>query len=308
MHRLQELFATAEGEQAFHDGLHAQFGVGDLAGAEALLAAELATLEGEIAGMCRGLSSRQVALSGWDELADAIAMHEGEPVTGVTLAIANALDLAFEKGETHDPYITAGLYTDEGYAFSTASSQDLLAQCRAEERAAWAGLEEDVELYLEIEGLGALNTALLFHKQRHFFRDDAPEAAPLRYVDYVLGCWWRALRFQQAVAAECARHPLPGGIRIVAGMIEMRPELVVVHEADAAEAAPAVARPEAAEMGEMAAATLIQRRQVEPEREPTGADLRRRLIPAEARPEPETGRKGLLGRLFGRTRVFDEAA
>src|SRR5690606_28788585 len=119
---------------------------------------------------------------------DAIRMHEGEPVSGVTLAIANELDLAFEKGRLHDPYVMLGLYTDEAFAFSAAAPAALLAECEAEQGPAWAGHDEDIELYLAIEGLAPLNTALLFHKQRHFFRDEAAPQAPLRYVEYVVGC------------------------------------------------------------------------------------------------------------------------
>src|SRR6478609_9539732 len=233
MHRLQDLFATAEGEQDFNNQLRALFEATDLDAAEALLTAELATMNSEIAMLCSELTREAVVLTGWEHLVEAIELHEGDPVTGVTMAIANELDLAFEKGKLHEPYVTIGLHTDEAYAFSTATAADLLAECKVPDGAAWAGREEDIELYLEAEGFGPLNTALLFHKQRHFFRDDNPPSAPMRYVDYVVGCWWRALRFQQAVAAEYARLGLPGAIPVIAGMIEMRPELAAVHFADA---------------------------------------------------------------------------
>jgi hypothetical protein len=307
VHRLQDLFATAEGEQHFNDQLYALFEATDLDGAEALLAAELETMGSEIALLCSELTRDSVVLTGWDHLVEAIELHEGDPVTGVTLAIANALDLAFEKGRLHEPYVTIGLHTDEAYAFSTATAADLLAECRAPAGAAWAGREEDIELYLEAEGFGPLNTALLFHKQRHFFRDDNPASAPLRYVDYVIGCWWRALRFQQAVAAEYARLGLPGAIPVVAGMIEMRPELASVHMAGAP-TAPLAPRAEAAEMAEISAADFIQRKPFEEEREPTGAALRRRF--AESGPEAieAPAKKGFLHRLFNRSQALDEAA
>lgn len=306
MHRLQELFATAEGEQHFNDSLRALFEATDLDTAEALLADELATMDGEIASHCRELTREAVVLTGWEHLVEAIELHEGDPVTGVTLAIANELDLAFEKGKLHEPYVTIGLHTDEAYAFSTASAAELLAECNAPAGAAWAGREEDIELYLEAAGFGPLNTALLFHKQRHFFRDDEPATAPMRYVDYVIGCWWRALRFQQAVAAEYARLGLPGSIPVIAGMVEMRPELASVHLAEAA--APSACRAEAVEMAEISAADFIQRRPFEEEQELTGTALRRRF--AESAPEPIEApeRKGFLRRLFARGQPLDEAA
>lgn len=307
MHRLQDLFATAEGEQSFNDQLHALFEATDLDAAEALLAAELETMDSEIALLCSELTRETVVLTGWENLIEAIELHEGEPVTGVTLAIANALDLAFEKGKLHEPYITIGLHTDEAYAFSTATAADLIAECRAPEGAAWAGREEDIELYLEAEGFGPLNTALLFHKQRHFFRDDNPASAPMRYVDYVIGCWWRALRFQQAVAAEYARLGLPGAIPVVAGMVEMRPELATVHLAEAPEA-PAARRAEAVEMAEISAADFIQRKPFEEEQEPTGTALRRRFAASAPEALDASGKQGFLRRLFNRKPPLDEAA
>lgn len=308
MHRLQQLFATAEGEQAFNDQLRALFDAGDLDGAEAMLAAEIGTMDGEVAALCRELTREAVVLTGWDHLADAIAENEGEPVAGVTLAIANELDLAFEKGRLHAPYVTAGLYTDEAFAFSTATPEQLIAECRSEQGAAWAGQEEDVELYLEIEGFAPLNTALLFHKQRHFFRDDDPAHAPLRYVEYVVGCWWRALRFQQAVAAEYARHGLPGTVPVVAGMIEMRPDLVSVHQPVAQAAAPEERRGDAPEMAEISAADFIQRKPVDEVQEWTGTALRRRFADSPPEEEEVAEPKGLLGRLLARARPLQHAA
>jgi len=307
MHRLQELFATGEGEQGFNQQLHALFEATQLDTAEALLAAELETMDSEMARLCRELSRDAVVLIGWEHLVEAIELHEGDPVTGVTLAIANELDLAFEKGKLHEPYVTIGLHTDEAYAFSAATPADLIAECKAAEGAAWAGREEDIELYLEATGFGPLNTALLFHKQRHFFRDDAPAEAPMRYVDYVIGCWWRALRFQQAVAAEYARLGLPGAIPVVAGMVDMRPELASVHTS-AAPAASAARRAEAVEMGEISAADFIQRKPLEEEEELSGTGLRRRFAGSEPEVEEVPEKQGLLRRLFRRGRPLDEAA
>lgn len=302
MHRLQEAFATEEGEKAFTDQLRAMFEAGDLEGAEALLTAELRTMDTDIARMCLDLPCEAVVLSGWEDLAEMITAHEGEPVTGATLAIANEQDLAFEKGKLHEPYVMMGLYTDEAYPFSIATPAQLISQCKAEEGPAWAGLDEDVELYLEIEGFGPLNTALIFHKQRHFFRDDNPDRAPMRYVDYVVGCWWRALRFQQAVATQYAGHGLPGGIQVVAGMVEMRPEAICVHSSGV-RAAPVERRVEAPAMAGLSDGDFIQRRPVEVEEEAkefTGSDLRRRIAASAEEEEPAEERKGLLARLFGR--------
>lgn len=312
MHRLQDLFATAEGEHGFNEHLQALFEANEFDAAEALLAAELATMDTGIARLCRELSRDAVVLTGWEHLVEAIELHEGEPVTGVTLAIANALDLVFAEGKLHEPYVTIGLHTDEAYAFSSATSADMIAECKSPEGAAWAGREEDVELYLEAAGFGPLNTALLVHEERHFFRDDNPAEAPMAYVDYVIGCWWRALRFQQAVAAEYARLGLPGAIPVVAGMVDMRPELASVHLSDVpvsdAPVAAAEHRAEPVEMGEISAADFIQRKPPEEEEEPTGTSLRRRFAGSEPEEAPVPEKTGLFRRLFRRAPPVDEAA
>ena len=123
----------------------------------------------------------------------------------------------------------------------------------------------------------------------------------MRYIDYVIGCWWRALRFQQAVAGQYAQHGLPGGIPVVTGMVEMRPEVICVHSSGA-RAAPVERRVEAPAMAGLSAADFIQRRPVEEEevREFSGSDLRRRIAASTEEEEPVEERKGLLARLFGR--------
>lgn len=229
MHPLQELFATSEGERGFDDRLHTLFEARDFDAAEALLAGELATMEGEIAQLCRELPRDAAVLGGWEHLVEAIELHEGDPITGITLALANDPTLVFEKGRMQEPFVTLGLYTDEAFAFSSATPNELIAESESPKGPAWQGHEEDVELYLEAGGFGPLNTALELHDQRHFFRDADRAPAPMAYIDYVIGCWWRALRFQQAVAAEHAQLGALGGVPVVASTAEMRPELACVH-------------------------------------------------------------------------------
>ncbi len=298
MHELERLFAAADGEARWEDGLRDLFEAGDLDKAHDLLAQALAGLDTDLARECLAITPEHVSLSGWSELVEAIALHEGDPITGVTLAIANDADSTFEKGQMHRPYMMLGLYSDEGFAFSAADVPGLIAETRREDGPAWAGHDEDIEVYLDCEGLDLLNTRLLFHKQRHFFRDDAPDSAPRRYVEYVVACWWRALLFQQAVASECAIHGLPGGIPVIAGMVDLRPDVVCVHGIGARNPAADRESEEATELAEIIPANFIARRTVEDVKEFTGADLRRRV--AETGQEDEPVKRGFVARLFGR--------
>jgi hypothetical protein len=303
MHHLQQTFASEEGEAAWAQDIHALFGSGALDEAEALLAEALAALDTQLAWTCLELPREAVVLSGWEELGEAIAMHEGDPVTGVTIAIANESDRAFEKGQLHRPYVMLGIYTDEAYAFSRAVHWQLLDECHADVPA-WAGREEDIEVHMDVEGLDHLNTLLVHHKQRHFFREGEPAAAPLRYVEYVLACWWRALRWHQAVATECAIHGLPGAIPVVAGMVDLRPEVVVIHDSGTKACNPAIPLHRsnaAASLADAFGQDFIQRKPVQEDQEataPTVADLRRRAL--EQGELLERPKSRLWARLFGR--------
>jgi hypothetical protein len=308
MHDLQKVFATEDGEAAWTEDMHALFGAGAFDEAEALLAEALTALDTELAWTCLELPREAVALSGWEEMAEAIALHEGDPVSGLTIAIANENDRDFEKGAVHHPYVILGIYTDEAYAFSKAVHWEMLDECQAE-MPAWAGKEEDVEIHMDIEGLDLLNTRLAHHKQRHFFRDDAPAAAPRPYVEFVLGCWWRALRWHQAVATECAIHGLPRAIPVLAGMVEMRPEAVAIHDSGVGKDLPALSlvKPDSTStMAECFGDGFIQRKPIEEEEEtspPTVSEMRKR---AQQRDDGELlelpAKTGFLARIFGRRR------
>ncbi|MFM5954382.1 MAG: hypothetical protein ACKOPE_08790 [Novosphingobium sp.] len=307
MHALQTTFASAAGEAAWEAQLRGLFEQRELAEAERLLRDALIATNGEMMRLCRAASLTAVDIAGWEELAEAIARHEGEPITGATVAMGNEADLAFEKGTTHRPYMVLGLYNDETWSWSSASPEAALEQCRADSPA-WAGNDEDIEAFLDIDGLDALNTALIHHKQRHFIREDDGKPAPLRYVEFVLGCWWRALRFHQAVAVQLDRHGLGSSVPVISGLIDMRPEVVSLHWPVVRPVAAELAPPEHAEADEGRAPdltrfNLIQRGRLvlEDDASPVGTTLRRRLEASEAKaePEPEPAPR-LVRRLFGR--------
>lgn len=312
MHPLQTTFATLEGETAWTEALRAQMEAADFAAAQATLEEAVAALDTDFGHLCRAASRKAVALSGWAELAEAIAAWHGAPITGMTLAVANDPDLAFEKGVLHAPHLLLGLYTDETFAWSSAQREGLLAEC-AGECPAWAGTDEDVEAFLELGGLDALNTALIHHKQRFLIREgDGPVTVPLRYVEFVVGCWWRALRFHQAVADALAAVPLPGEIAVVSGMVDMRPEVVSIHlpagrgkrrrasgKKAATPPAPAEALGDAPDMSTLG---LIRRKPAEAEQLPRpGSDIRRRLATAAPPPPPPPPKRSFFARIFGRS-------
>lgn len=304
MHQLQTVFASEQGEAAWTQDMHALFAAGAFDEAETLLAEALTALDTDLAWTCLELPREAVVLSGWEEMAEAIALHEGDPVTGVTIAIANEADRDFEKGAVHHPYVLLGIYTDEAYPFSRAVHWEMLDECHSD-LPAWSGKEEDLEIHMDIEGLDLLNTRLAHHKQRHFFRDDAPEAAPRPYVEFVLASWWRALRWHQAVATECAVQGLPRAIPVLAGMVEMRPEAVAIHDSSSRADLPALSlvRDETASaMAESFGEGFIQRRIVEAEVAPPSVSQLRRRAQQDGELLERPAKVGLLARIFGRRR------
>ncbi|MBX7539586.1 hypothetical protein [Qipengyuania sphaerica] len=300
MHELQTQFATQEGENAWNAVMHEHFHTGSLDEAQQYLELQLEALGTELATRCLIDDPDRVSIAGWSELIEAIELHEGEPISAVTLAIANEADRAFEKGQVHHPYMLLGLYSDEPFAFSQANASTLIQEALSEDGPEWAGWDEDIEVFLECEGLSAINTELVHHKERHFFRDEAPEQAPRRYVEYVLACWWRALLFHRAVEKICRQRPLPGNIPVLAGMVDMKPDAISIHGlVEGGRPAQRVEKDEAPLMAEMLPDRMITRREVEEIKEPpTGADLRKRIT--EAAPEEQPEKKSLVARIFGR--------
>lgn len=305
MHELQLLFASEEGEAAWTQRLQELFAANLLDEAEALLAEALTALDTELAWDCLELPREAVELVGWQELDEAILVHEGAPVSGVTIAIANETDRDFDKGRLHRPHVLLGAYTDEAFAFSTASRSDLLAEVGSE-IPAWAGREEDIEVHLDIEGLDSLNTKLLHHKQRHIFRDSAPAEAPLRYVEFVLACWWRALRWHQAVTSECIIRGLANGIPVIAGTVAMRAEAMTITTCrdSAFSARTNAVGPDGSGIASLFGTDFIRREALtdEPMSFANGPDIRRRALSGEQVKEHPV-RPGFLARLFARRHV-----
>jgi hypothetical protein len=292
-HRLQAEFASAEGEARYVDHLRKLAAGGYLEAAEGILVTDLAALDTPLAQACARLTRDEVVLTGWPELIDAIAQFEGDPITGVTIGMANDADLAFEKGQLHASYLLLGLYTDEFYSWSSATRDEILAELE-EPRPRWGGSEEDIEVYLELEGLEAVNTALIHHKHRFFLRDGNPDLAPAGYVEYVLASWLRAVRFHQAVAAEVAEHGLPGNIPVASGTVDMKPELAAVHFPE-----------KASEVGQVEFASLVKAvpRRTAEVIEFERPNIRQQIAAANSEPTEEeeaAERPGLFGRMFGR--------
>lgn len=294
-HRLQTFFLDEANEAAYADQLQRLLVAGRLDEAEAMLAADLAGFDGDLARLCQRLRPEDVTIAGWEDLIPVLEDYEGPPITALTIGLTNDNDLEF-AGKEHEPVVLVGLYSDDAYPFSTRAPAELLAECAAED-AGWAGQEEDIELYLDIHGLGPLNSALVTHKHRHFLRDPGTARAPGAYVEYVLGCWLRALRFLQALQRAADAHGLPAGAVLLAGLSGMKTDLATII--DTANRTRIAARPQ------HSAPTLTYKPYVRkselPEVTTQGSSFREQVAEiVEAAPAPQGFWARLKARLAGR--------
>ncbi len=216
---LQLQFLTPEGERDFIEQMRALLIAGKHEEADGILARHFDGFDGSIARLCKALRPEDIALDGWEDLLPILEEYEGPAIAAITVGLTNEPDLVFEGGQMHAPLVVIGLYSEDAYNFCGSDDAALLAEC-ASECPAWIGHEEDVEFYAEMPALAELNTALIQNKHRYYLRDgrDGPtDRAPGGYVEYVLGCWFRAVRFLQALERAVAGDGLPKGARLMAG-------------------------------------------------------------------------------------------
>ena len=232
---MQTIWFDADAEAEYLSQIVALVHAGDLDVAADKLLEDLADIATPVGDLCRDLTEDAVEICGWEEIGDSIAQYEGDAITAVQIVMSNEADLVFEdKNLTHDPLVEVVFYSDEHLAFSTLSREDLLAECLKED-AEWVGQSEDVEVYLEINGLGQLNTALLRHKRQYFFRDQmhtldaaqglAADIVPLPYIEFRLAAMLRAVRYHQAVKDLLDGYGLYGNIPVIVGMYNMQVEI-----------------------------------------------------------------------------------
>ncbi len=297
-HPLQTEWYDAEVEANFLSQIESLVHAGDLDVAADKLLEAMDGIDTPVMDMCRELSEDSVEISGWEEIGDAIAGYEGDPITAVHIVMSNEADLVFEdKNTRHDPMVEVAFYTDDQMQFSKLSRAELLTESLREEPE-WYGQSEDMEVYLELNGLGALNTALLRHKRQYYFRDSAhvldaaeglaSDIVPLPYIEYRLAAMLRAVRFHQAVQSLLNEYGLYKDIPVIAGMFNMRLEIGSVY-------IPKMAR--TVEIASTPKLAIKIKRNLEEDEVPeiAGSALRKRVSV-----EPEVEKIGFFRRLFGR--------
>jgi hypothetical protein len=294
-HILQETWFDAAVEQAYVAEIRGLIEAGKLDAAQKRLLADIADLGSPLAPMCTALPGK-IAIDGWDALSELINEYEGEPLTAAHFLLYNPPDLAFEDRDTvFEPQLDVALYSDEHFAFSEADRDSLFAEVQLPDRP-WYGMGEDIEAYLEINGMGVFNTALLRHKRQYHFRDqqhaldamtgENPDLVPLLYIEFVMCALLRAVLFHQAVKAQLDTLGLPGNIPAIVSMDNMKFDISTVY-------APKV-RVEKAAIKPVADLVIPIKRSVLPPIEEVRVVSLRRTISQEPEEKP-----GFFKRLFG---------
>ncbi len=296
-HPFQKSWFDPETEAAYLKKIEAMVHAGNLDLAASTLAGDLAKLDTPLAEYSKDVTEDRVDLAGWEEIGDAISQYEGEdPITAVHIVMSNEADQVFEdKKSITEPLVEVVFYTDEHLNFSELSTRELLEESLKDEPD-WYGQSEDMEVYLEINGMGRLNTELLRHKRQYFFRDSqhfldeksglAQDMVPALYVEFCLVAMLRAVRFHQAVKALMDSYGLHGKVPVIAGMHNMKIEFGAVY-------APKVARKVQTVKTPKLAVTIKRNLEEEEAAEITGSSLRQNLSQ-----EPEK-KPGFFKRLFG---------
>jgi hypothetical protein len=237
-HILQQSWFDADVEQAYIAEIKGLIEAGRLEAAQKRLLAEIADLGSPLGPMCASLPEK-IAIDGWDALTELLDEYEGEPITAAHFLLYNPPDLVFEdRDAVFEPQLDVALYSDEHFAFSAADRDSLFAEVQRPDRP-WYGMGEDIEAYIEINGMGAFNTALLRHKRQYHFRDqqhaldamtgENPDLVPLLYIEFVMCALLRAVLFHQAVKAQLDTAGLPGNIPAIVSMDNMKFDISAVY-------------------------------------------------------------------------------
>jgi hypothetical protein len=238
-HIFQQTWFDAAVEQAYVAEITAQIQAGQLEAALARLLADIADIGSALAPICADLPGK-IVLDGWDELAEVMAEYEGEePITAVHCLLYNPPDLVFEDRDTiFQPELDVALYSDVLYPFSEVKRDALIVEIQQPDRP-WYGQGEDIEAYLELNGMGQFNTLLLRHKRQYHFRDqqhaldamtgENPDLVPLLYIEFVMCALLRTVLYHQAIKAKVDSDGLPGNVPVIVSMDNMKFDVATVY-------------------------------------------------------------------------------
>jgi hypothetical protein len=163
------------------------------------------------------IQSSDLALSGWEQLGDAIARNDrdGWPITALSIAFGWPGDDVPQPDERGNlsPLVETSYFTDEAYPFSQSRREDLL-EGYSYHGCTWASDCAATDTVLSLEGIDDLHGALAA-LEADLLSSNAPDEEAIR-AGSLGACLLSALLFQ-AVDAQIKQDGLPRALCVLAG-------------------------------------------------------------------------------------------
>ena len=163
------------------------------------------------------VEAKDLELSGWDKLGEAVARHDrpGRPVNAVSIAFGwpgDELPVPDADGNL-PPVLETSYFNDDAFPFSLSSRDDLL-DGYSFDGCTWSGDPEATDNALTLEGVDDLNAALAALEAK-LLASDEPEEADLRAGS--LGASLLSVLLLQTVTLRTERDGLPRPLCVTAG-------------------------------------------------------------------------------------------
>lgn len=200
---------------------------GEHLAADALLHDLLQTLPTELSALCLSLPADAVQVRGWEQLAlraTAAAAQAGD-VTAIGVDLTSQ-PVERDANGCRVQQLETNYYTDEAFAFSRSSRDEILEQC-GPDGSPWQGRFADIDRTLTVCGLDALNEKILQGEARA--AASGRDADQADYAVVLLAEWVRHLRFHQAALRGLEEYGTLGAIPLLVGTNDVGPRLEAVY-------------------------------------------------------------------------------
>lgn len=206
---VQEL-ASKEGVSAFEARIIELLRANRLDEVNQILQDHLSELDTSISAICAAVPSRAMQLNGWEHLiAEIEKLAKKESITAVGLTLSNQ----YHNGP--EPPFDVEIYTQNcPFDFGSVSRDDILAANR-EYPAPWHGEASESFDYLECEGGGDLQEAVLNY---WYAARDQPTINRVERAAAILGEWLLFVRFCEAVIEKVRDQGLPQKMPVLIGV------------------------------------------------------------------------------------------
>jgi hypothetical protein len=214
------------GEEDFRRSIESMLRHGEADVAAKRLRALLAPYAGEDADPILpdrflAVSSTDIALTGWDALADSIARHDrpGQRISALSIAVAEGDGMGPDESGMLRPAIRTSYFSDEAFPFSGSARGDLL-HGYSQHQSEWEGHFEGADTTLSVDGIDDLYGAVARLEARLL---QSPEPSMREICAGTLGACYLAVLLHKAVLEAVRREGLPRPLCVMAGSAGVYP-------------------------------------------------------------------------------------